>query len=210
MTKRENPGNYDEEARAYGWSGPAVVFGLAYPYIRPGEAVLDIGIGTGLGSERFHKAGLRITGLDISECMLEACRKKGIAALLVRHDLAEIPYPFGDASFDHAVSMGVFQFFRNLSPVIQETGRVLREGGVFTFVTGDRHGKEKPEVIVGPEQSGTGRAETIYRHSLEEVTVWLDTGGFKVIDTVEFTIWMDRQRSERLPARAILARKTKN
>lgn len=208
VTDRERHDIYDEEARAYGWAGPAVVFGLAFPYVSPGETILDIGIGTGLGSERFRKAGLRVAGMDLSDGMLDACRKKGIADRLIRHDLTKTPYPFPDASFDHAVSTGVFHFFRSLEPVIRETGRILRDGGIFVFSTADRSDGEDAEVVVGPEYSGTGRAETMYRHSPTDVRGWLKVGGFTVIDSVEFTVWMDRDRSERLPARAYLAQKT--
>ena len=44
---------YDEEAEATGWFGPEVAFGLIYKYIQPGQSILDIGIGTGLGSVLF-------------------------------------------------------------------------------------------------------------------------------------------------------------
>jgi len=36
---------YDEEAEATGWFGPEVLFGLAHKFIRPGQSILDIGIG---------------------------------------------------------------------------------------------------------------------------------------------------------------------
>jgi len=54
--------HYDSEAEVYNWRGPEVVFGLTYGFVNPGESVLDIGIGTGLGSVLFHKAGLRVYG----------------------------------------------------------------------------------------------------------------------------------------------------
>jgi|GEM_PF-5571654 len=71
---------YDEEAEATGWFGPEVAFGLAYAHVHHGQSILDIGIGTGLGSALFKKAGLQVHGMDISPEMLEACRKKGFDA----------------------------------------------------------------------------------------------------------------------------------
>lgn len=209
MTSRdsENAEYYDDEAAASGWYGPAVAFGLAFAHTKPGQTILDIGIGTGLGSMLFHKAGLVVTGMDISEEMLNACQKKGWAVRLVRHDLTKVPYPFDDASFDHAVSTGVFQFFPDLDQVYRETGRLLREGGIFVFVTGDRGEEEGAEVVVGPEHTGTGYPVTMYRHSPREVTGWLERNGFHLIDSLDFSVWMDRQRLHRFPARAFLARK---
>jgi predicted TPR repeat methyltransferase len=129
--------SYDEEAEATGWFGPEVAFGLAYLYVQPGQSILDIGIGTGLGSVLFRKAGLEVHGMDISPQMLEACRSKGFMALQL-HDLSKPPYPYDSESMDHAVCAGVLNFFSNLSPVFEETARILRKGGLFTFVVGDR------------------------------------------------------------------------
>lgn len=203
----ETINHYDDDAQATGWHGPAVVFGLAFRYIQPDQTLLDIGIGTGLGSALFYKAGLNVTGMDISEEMLDLCRKKGFAVRLVCHDLTVSPYPFGDASCDHAVSTGVFQFFENLDPVFGEVGRILRDGGIFIFVTGDRGPGEDAMVIVGAEQTGTSSPVPMYRHIPGEVTGWLEKHGFQLVDTLEFTVWKDMKRSERFPARAYLAQK---
>jgi len=81
---------YDAEAEASGWYGPEVVFGLSYKYIQKGQSILDIGIGTGLGSLLFLKAGLEIHGMDISPEMLTVCRNKGFK-FLQKHDLRKTP-----------------------------------------------------------------------------------------------------------------------
>ena len=204
----ESAGQYDSEAARTGWHGPAVVFGLAFPYTRPGECILDIGIGTGLGSELFSKAGLCVYGIDTSAGLLALCHKKGFATGLVHHDLATVPYPFGDGSFHHVVSTGVFQFFDNLDPVFGEVCRILKEGGIFVFTMGDRDSDEPAEVVVGPGQTGTDLSVTMYRHTEGQVHGWLDKNGLRLVDSLEFTVWMDRARSKRFPARAYVAQKS--
>lgn len=67
---------YDKKIKEYGWVGSEIAFGLAYEYTSPGQTILDIGIGTGLGSVLFHKAGMVVYGLDNSEAMLDICRGK--------------------------------------------------------------------------------------------------------------------------------------
>ncbi len=203
----ERPEEYDSEAAVISWHGPAIAFGLAFPFTHPGETVFDIGIGTGLGSVLFHKAGLKVYGMDISSEMLEACRKKGFAARLVRHDLTAVPYPFDNASCDHVVSTGVFQFFVNLDPVFAEVHRILADGGTFVFIIGDRGPVEPAEVVVGPEHTGTNAPITMYRHTTEQVNGWLERNGFRPLDSIGFSIWMDRQRSAKFPIRAYLAQK---
>jgi predicted TPR repeat methyltransferase len=204
---REQAEGYDEAARAIGWHGPSLVFGLMSKDIRRGQTLLDIGIGTGLGSEPFIKAGLRITGMDLSEMMLDACRTKGFATHLVRHDMTVVPYPLGNGSFDHAISTGVFQFFPDLDLIFHEVARILQDDGRFAFVTGDRSPEEPAEIIAGPEQTGTEESVIMYRHTPEQVAHWLERGGFQFVDSVEFTVWMDEKRSKQFRARAYLAQK---
>jgi hypothetical protein len=56
---RNSAFEYDRQARETNWLGPEVVFGLVYEYVKPGETLLDLGIGSGLSSIRFHQAGLQ-------------------------------------------------------------------------------------------------------------------------------------------------------
>ena len=116
---------YDREAEATGWLGPEVVFGLAYEYLEPGQSILDIGIGTGLGSSLFSRAGLRVHGLDLSRRMLEVCQAKEFATELKQHDLTVTPYPYETASIDHVVSVGVLHFFQKLGPIFTEVARIV-------------------------------------------------------------------------------------
>lgn len=199
--------DYDEEAEATGWFGPEVAFGLIYKFIQPGQSILDIGIGTGLGSVLFRKADLKVYGMDISEDMLDACRAKGFADLR-RHDLNESPYPFDSENMDHAVCLGVFNFFRDLSPVFREVARILREGGLFVFVVGDRMEDEAMEFVVGPEHTHSGGSMTMYRHSARQINGWLHEFGFTPQRRLAFTVFMDREKTRSLQAAAYLVKKT--
>lgn len=204
---REMAEGYDGAARAIGWEGPSHVFGCMERFLRQGQTLIDIGIGTGLGSEPFFKAGLHIVGMDLSDTMLGVCRKKGFATRLVRHDLTVVPYPFGDGSFDHAISTGVFQFFPDLDRVFKEVARIMREDGRFAFVTGDRSPEEPFEIIAGPEQTGMDESVTMYLHTPGQITRGLESAGFMLEESEEFMIWMEETRSKRFPARVYLARK---
>ena len=58
--------SYDRQAHAHHWH-PEALFGLVYEYLRPGDHLLDAGIGTGLASQTFAKAGVQVFGFDTDQ-----------------------------------------------------------------------------------------------------------------------------------------------
>jgi predicted TPR repeat methyltransferase len=126
---------YDAQVQAYDCYIADLLFGLCYEYVQPGERLLDAGIGTGLSSQHFDKAGLTIHGMDFSPAMVEICRAKGLAVDLKRHDLTRIPWPYASGAFDHVVSCGVLHFIAEVDCIFGEAARVLQADGVFAFTT---------------------------------------------------------------------------
>lgn len=124
---------YENKTEKANWLGPDVMFGMSYRYVHAGEKILDMGIGTGLCSELFHRAGLLVYGMDISAEMLKVAASKGFTDELREHNLAETPYPYADNSMDHVVCGGVMHIFADPSPIIREAARIIRIGGVFVF-----------------------------------------------------------------------------
>lgn len=106
-----------------------VIFGLVFEYTNPGDKLLDLGIGTGLGSYLFHKAGLRIYGLDNSKEMLDICRKKNISQDLKLFDIKEPHLPYDNQVFDQVISVGVFHFFQDLDRFFKEAPGYLKKEG---------------------------------------------------------------------------------
>ena len=102
-----------------------------------GLRILDIGIGTGLLSEQFKSINpsCHITGMDISQGMLDACKNKGVADEILQLDFQSNVFPFADDSFDIVASSGVFELLGRPEHVIAEMGRVLKPGGAFSFTT---------------------------------------------------------------------------
>jgi len=200
---------YDEEAEAAGWFGPEIAFGLTYAHVQPGQSMLDIGIGTGLGSILFLKAGLEIHGVDISPQMLDACRRKGFSSLYL-HDLTTTPYPFDSDSFDHAVCTGVFNFFSDLSPFFKEISRIIRRSGLFAFVVGDRSENEAHAVEVGSEHTKSEKPITMYLHSTKQIAELITMHGFEALRDLSFTVFTDRERTKSMAAKFYLVRKQRD
>jgi phosphatidylethanolamine/phosphatidyl-N-methylethanolamine N-methyltransferase len=103
----------------------------------PGEAVLEVGVGTGLALPHYA-AGKRITGIDLSTEMLAHARQRVVAEKLsnvqaLREMDAEAT-DFADASFDIAVAMFVASVVPDPQRLLAETRRVVRPGGNILFV----------------------------------------------------------------------------
>lgn len=120
------------------------VSGTSGPGIAPGAParLLDVGIGTGLGSELFARAGWEVHGFDGGERMLALCAEKGFAADLREWDLRRTPWPYADAFFAGVVCCGVLHFFGDLAAFFTEVARVTAPGGWAAFTT--KAGQDAP------------------------------------------------------------------
>ena len=185
MSPQRKADYWDEQAAAYdrralekGWYGHEVLFGLMYTGLQRGESVLDMGIGTGLGSALFHQAGLVVSGFDESDAMLLECARKGYVGSLQRHDLKTTPLPYDDDSFDHIISLAVFSFLPDLSPIICEAARVIKPGGLFGFSIERKKGDEAYRS--SQIKTEWGEDVTMYRHTDEDITGQLEECGFSL------------------------------
>jgi predicted TPR repeat methyltransferase len=50
---------YDDLIQTQNWYGPEILLGMIFEYIKSGEKILDIGIGTGLSATAFHNVAWR-------------------------------------------------------------------------------------------------------------------------------------------------------
>jgi len=149
-----------------------VLFGLCFEYVNSPDRLLDIGIGTGLASVPFAKAGLEIFGIDGSIEMLNVCKAKNIAKNLKQFDLRNTPLPYSDRFFDHVISCGVFHFFGDLEPIIKEVSRIIKPKGIFAF-TIEALAPGKEEGVGGHSREGYEE-----RQSVEGVTVFMHGNGY--------------------------------
>lgn len=99
---------------------------------RPGEKVLEVGVGTGL-SLPMYPASVRITGIDLSREMLERARARVARRQLPNVDAllemdAEV-MDFPDATFDKVVAMYVVSVTDRPAQLLHELQRVCRPGG---------------------------------------------------------------------------------
>lgn len=107
----------------------------------PGEHLLDLGCGNGLMTAELSRAVRpdgQVTGLDPSTEMrasaLAHCKEHPNVTFV--EGLAHA-MPFGDATFDGAVSVQVFEYIDDMPAALRELHRVLKPGG--RLVIGGTH-----------------------------------------------------------------------
>nr|WP_300094551.1 class I SAM-dependent methyltransferase [Sedimentibacter sp.] len=101
--------------------------------VERGMNVLDIGCGTGNFSIKLAKMGCNVTGIDISDNMLDIARKKAAEENLpikfLHMDLNDLK--FKENEFDAVFSMAAFEFVddKDAPKALQGMLRVVKEGG---------------------------------------------------------------------------------
>jgi SAM-dependent methyltransferase len=95
--------------------------------LQPGERVLDVGTGTGIGVEAARGDGREIVGLDLSPEMLAVARRRLPEAEWVEADFSRIPFP--DGRFDVLLSVHALLFAADPIAALREWRRVVRSGG---------------------------------------------------------------------------------
>lgn len=96
--------------------------------LSPGQSVLDAAVGTGLNLSAYP-AGVHVTGVDLSEGMLEIASKKQIAADLTLTVANLQSLDFEDNSFDAAASGFTLCVVDDPVKALGELLRVTKPGG---------------------------------------------------------------------------------
>jgi predicted TPR repeat methyltransferase len=182
----EQASEYDQQVREYKEFGHDALFGMSFEYVNPNERLLDIGIGTGLSSRAFAKAGLDIFGIDGSVEMLNICKSKGFTKELKLFDLQDGPIPYSTGFFDHVVSCGVFHFFGDLEPIFAEVSRVMKPGGIFAFTSILQIAGKSEEVEGYLESSAFGAEATVFLHADRYIGELLQCNGFDKVKEFKF------------------------
>lgn len=113
--------------------------------LKKGMKVLDIGVGTGLLTERLPK-GLSNFGIDVSEEMLKKAGEKNLPIKLQKGSFLNIP--FADNEFHRIISTFAFHHLSAKEKAFLEMDRVLFEDGI--IIIGDfmfKDEKQKNEVV---------------------------------------------------------------
>jgi SAM-dependent methyltransferase len=119
-------------ARARDWAAneeqqiPTYELAIERAGIGPGDAVLDIGCGSGVFLRAAAERGARVAGLDAAGPLLELARERVPEADLRAGDMESLP--FADDAFDVVTGFNSFFFAADMVAALREVGRVAKPG----------------------------------------------------------------------------------
>jgi len=127
---------YDKLATVYDLTfGPALhpgrIVAKERMNIRPGDRVLEVGIGTGINVSLYPRT-CHVTGIDLSPAMLEKAHERVAKEGLTNVELLEMDatkLAFEDNSFDVVYAPYVISVVPDPVAVVREMSRVCRPGG---------------------------------------------------------------------------------
>ena len=148
---------YDKIAKVYDLTfGPTLhpgrLIALERMDIKPGDRILEVGVGTGINASLYPKH-CQVTGIDFSALMLEKARervvKKGVTNIRLQEmDAANLT--FADSSFDIVYAPYVISVVSDPVRVVNEMRRVCRPGGKIVILN---HFRSRTPVVARVERA---------------------------------------------------------
>jgi predicted TPR repeat methyltransferase len=193
--------DYDDICKKYKWHAPEIVFGLLYDYVQVGTKLLDIGIGTGICSQRFYKEGVEIFGLDNSKELLSICKSKNISENLVFCDLLNDEIPFPNHSFDYIICCGVLLFSPDLSIIFRKVNEKLKKGSIFIFTILENHIND--DLFYKEDINKT----IIYRHRTKYIDKLMQEMNLIEMTNIEFLTYKNIKTNEKHIVKLLMMKK---
>lgn len=140
MEKDENREKYESDEvvafyEAQSELQPAEVY-LFARHLKPGMAILDIGVGGGRTTNKLVAIASRYVGADYAQAMVQASQRRFPNVDFVKCDATEMA-PFADAEFDAVVfsfnGVDAIRTDEGRTRCFAEIARILKPGGVFIF-----------------------------------------------------------------------------
>ncbi|OME91945.1 MULTISPECIES: class I SAM-dependent methyltransferase [Paenibacillus] len=157
--------------------------------------VLDAGCAAGWYTEQFIIRGARVTAVDLSPAMVQACKRRvGNEATVFACDITE-DLPFEDEAFDLIVSSLTLHYIEDWTPTFREFQRVLKPGGSLIFSVHhpfmdvkhfdrpDYFARELLTEVWNKQESGPVEV-TFYRRPIQEI-INVTSSRFRIEQIVE-------------------------
>ncbi|MBC8293314.1 MAG: class I SAM-dependent methyltransferase [Proteobacteria bacterium] len=145
-----------------------VVSGLG---IEPGARVLEVGVGTGLSLDSYP-SHCQVTGIDVSEDMLERAREKlnpEAHAHIKLECMDAMDLPFEDGSFDYVTAFHVVTVVPDPARLVREMARICKADGFVVIINHFSSQRRAVRAVVNLVDPLTRRLGWSTRLALDEV-----------------------------------------
>ncbi len=178
--------HYEQNLTVYlGYNLPSSLYDFFLPHV-PGHKplrALDLGCGTGLVGDKFSALCRSMTGIDLSEKMLEAAQHKGLYQSLHTSEIIDYLDNCPKASYDLIISADVLPYLGSLVELFSKALPVITEGGHFLFSVEDYQGGGSDPVL---QQSGR------FAHNRKYVSGVAGQTGWQIIGTTRLDLRKER------------------
>jgi predicted TPR repeat methyltransferase len=199
---------FDQHAEAFedilveqlGYAVPALVRQrLQTLGLGPFKRMLDLGCGTGLTGGTLRDMVADVTGIDISENMVELAHEKDLYETLYVAEIEDFLEDNDDEAFDLITATDVLPYLGALEPLFFGAAENMTDGGLFIFSSETRPAEimaGRP-YIVGPHQR--------FVHAEAYVRERLAATGFEIVEITDINVRM--QDGEPSPGHLVIAKK---
>lgn len=162
----------------------------------PFKRMLDLGCGTGLTGGALRDMVDDITGLDISENMVEIAHEKDLYETLYVAEVEDFLEDNDDEPFDLVTATDVLPYLGALEPLFFGAAENMAAGGIFVFSSEALPQDDNRPYAVGPHQR--------FLHSQDYFRTRLTETGFEIIEVSEINVRM--QDGMPSPGHLVIAR----
>ncbi len=162
----------------------------------PFKRMLDLGCGTGLTGGTLRDMLDDITGIDISENMIEIAHEKDLYETLYVAEVEDFLEDNDDEPFDLVTATDVLPYLGALEPLFFGVAENMLKGGIFAFSSESLSDTDGRPFIVGPHQR--------FLHTESYIRSRLADTGFEVLEISEINVRM--QDGQPSPGHLVIAR----
>jgi predicted TPR repeat methyltransferase len=164
----------------------------------PFKRMLDLGCGTGLTGGTLRDLCEDITGIDISENMVEIAHEKDLYETLYVAEIEDFLEDNDDEPFDLITATDVLPYLGALEPLFFGAAENMVEGGIFVFSS-----ETLPDAVMAGRPYMVGPHQR-FAHSQDYIRERLAATGFDVIEMTDINVRM--QEGHPTPGHLVIAR----
>lgn len=164
----------------------------------PFQRMLDLGCGTGLGASALRDMVEDITGLDISENMVEIAYEKEIYETLFVAEIEDFLCESDEEAYDLIIAADVLPYLGMLDALFSGTAANIATGGLFAFSA-----ETLPDDVLNGRDYMVGPHHR-FGHSLAYLKDGLSRYGFSLLDVTDINVRFEN--GEPTPGYLVIAR----